>query len=316
MSFAYDVKKELCAKAEIEYTKVRAEYYALLLFCKKFSANKIVFTTEHKYVARRFINFSNTLFTPIIERRTNLNAQKSKSALNTLTFIEPQECERIFTSMGHSERELSLRLNRANIESDEAFAAFVRGAFLACGSVTDPEKNYHLEFSIPHKNLSNDLCKLLSEINEFSVAPKVINRNGVYVVYIKDSEEITDLLTYMGATSCAMQIMGTKAMKQVRNNANRIANSEFANLSKIANASAKHLDAIRVIDSTMGLASLPPELYAVAMLRNEYPEMSLRDIGAALDPPISRSGVNHRMEKILAIAETLKSTQEGGINNA
>ncbi len=310
MSFAYDVKKELCSYSGVEYANIKAEYYGMLLFCKKFSDKKIVFTTEHKYVASRFINLSSTLYAPIIEKRTSLKARKSSSSLNTLTFIEPSQCQKIFAAMGHSAEQLNLRLNRANIETDEAVSSFVRGAFLSCGSVTNPQKRYHLEFSIPHKNLCGDFCKLLGETDDFTVQPKVINRGGVYVVYIKDSEEITDLLTFMGAPVCAMNIMGTKAVKQMRNNANRIANSEVANISKTADASVKQLNALNVISQTAGLASLPPELYEVAKLRINCPEMSLRDIGAALNPPISRSGVNHRMERIMNIAKSIKESGE------
>lgn len=308
MSFAYEAKKELCSQTSIEYSKIRAEYYGMLLFCRKFSDKKIVFATENKYVANRFINFSNTLYSAIIEKRTSLKARSDACALKTLEFVDPEQCAQIFSDMGHGAEQPSLRINRANFESFEDISAFVRGAFLSCGSVTDPEKNYHLEFCVSRKNLCGDFCKLLSEIDEFMVRPKVVNRNGAYVIYIKDSEEITDMLTYMGASVCAMEIMGTKAIKQVRNNVNRIANSELANLSKIANASAKQLNAIRIISAHGGLESLPDELSEVAKLRVLYPEMSLRDIGAALTVPISRSGVNHRMEKIISIAESLNKT--------
>lgn len=310
MSFAYDVKKELCSLPIVDYSYVKAEYYGMLLFCKKFTDKEIIFTTEHKLVAHRFANFSNMLYSPIIERRVGLNARRGENVLNTLTFIEQDKCSQIFEDMGHNSKEISIRLNRGNIDCENATADFIRGVFLSCGSVTDPQKNYHLEFNISHKRLCEDFCKLLSEIDEFIVRPRIISRNGIYVAYIKDSEEITDLLTYMGATNCAMNIIGTKAMKQLRNNVNRIANSEYANLSKIANASSKQIKAIIGIDNKVGLETLPSELYEVAKIRLEYPEMSLRDIGMELSPNISRSGVNHRITKILDIAKNLGVLEE------
>ena len=131
----------------------------------------------------------------------------------------------------------------------------------------------------------------------------MLSRGGAYIAYVKDSEQITDLLTYMGAVTASMQVMGTKALKQVRNAANRRANSEIANLQKTASASARQIKAIKKLKKDGRYNLLPDELKLVAQLRYDYPELSLRDLGAQLDPPISRSGVNHRLEKIIALAD-------------
>ena len=136
--------------------------------------------------------------------------------------------------------------------------------------------------------------------------PKTVVRNGSYVVYFKGSEQICDLLTYIGATNCAMEIMGTKAVKQVRNNINRRINSEVANITKIASASAKQLAAIQKIKDKKGIESLPDDLREIAVLRLENPERSLRDLGQNLSVPISRSGANHRMNRLLEYAEDLE----------
>lgn len=174
---------------------------------------------------------------------------------------------------------------------------------MACGSVTDPNRTYHLEFCIPHKSLCEDICRLIREIQDCSISVKMLCRNGSYIAYIKDSEQITDLVAYIGASNAAMSIMGTKALKQVRNSVNRRANSEIANLQKVALASAAQIKAINKLKQTGKLSSLSDELQQVALLRLEYPELSLRDMGEMLTPPISRSGVNHRMAKLIKLSQ-------------
>ena len=239
---------------------------------------------------------------PIIEKQTALRTKSSDSHLYKIVVVDSDDCKRIYNDFGHIKSQITLRVNRANVYSEELSSAFVRGVFLGCGSVSDPMKSYHAEFCVPHKNLSADLCQILSEITECSFTPKTVLRSGNYVVYFKGSEQICDLLTYIGAPLSAMEIMGTKAVKQVRNNVNRRINSEVANIGKIASASAKQLEAIEYIKKTQGLESLPDDLREIAYLRLENPEMSLRDLGQNLIPPISRSGANHRIQRLLEYA--------------
>lgn len=299
MSFSSDIKKELCLAEVFERDALKAELYGMLLFCKYFSESKIVFTTENKYAGKRFSFLLQNLYMPIIEKQTTLRARNSDCQLYKISVIDSTECKRIFEDFGHSKSMVSLRINRANVYSEELFSAFLRGAFLSCGSVSDPMKGYHAEFCVPHKNLSADLSKLLSEITECELTPKTVVRNSTYVVYFKGSEEICDLLAYIGATNSAMEVMGTKAIKLVRNNVNRRTNGEIANIGRIATASAKQLEAIEHIKKTVGIDSLPDDLREIAYLRLENPEMSLRDLGNSLNPPISRSGANHRMQRLL-----------------
>lgn len=306
MSFSSEVKKELCSVNAVDTEQKKAELYGLLIFSKVFKKDKIVLTTENSDVSKKVTDLLEELYMPIIEKETTLRVRTTEHHLSKISLINADDCLRIFDDYGHHDNDISLRVNRANISSDELVAAFLRGAFEGCGSVSDPMKSYHAEFCVPHKNLSVDLCKILSEIPECDFTPKTVVRNGSYVVYFKGSEQICYLLTYIGATNCAMEIMGTKAVKQVRNNINRRINSEVANITKIASASAKQLAAIQKIKDKKGIESLPDDLREIAVLRLENPEMSLRDLGQNLSVPISRSGANHRMNRLLEYAEDLE----------
>ena len=303
MSFSSEIKNELCRQPADDRELMMSELYGMMLFGREFRENGITFTTENQCAAKRFSFLAETLFMPIIEKQTALRTKTSHSRLYKIKIIDSNDCKRIFETYGHGGRQVTLRVNRANLSTDSCTAAFVRGAYLSCGSVTDPMKSYHAEFSVPYKNLSADLCKLLKEVTESSFTPKTVTRSGSYIVYFKGSEQICDLLTYMGAPINAMEVMGTKAIKQVRNNVNRQINGELANIGKIASAAARQLEAIEYIKRTKGLESLPDELKQIALLRVENPDMSLRDLGQHLSPPISRSGANHRMQRLLELAE-------------
>ncbi|MDD6225661.1 MAG: DNA-binding protein WhiA [bacterium] len=305
MSFASQVKKELCSDTSSSSQLLRAELYGMMLFAKKFSEKAITFKTENNYTVNRYVNLAMNLFCPLIEKTSILKAKKNNTRLYTVNFIDENDCRRIFEDFGHYSRQINLRINWANLDNRDDMASFMRGVFLSCGSITDPEKSYHLEFSVPYKNLCEDLCRVIEELFQSELRPRVTNRSGIYVVYIKGSEEITDLLTFMGAPNSAMEIMGAKAVKQVRNNVNRRRNSEIANIQKSAAASAVQINAIEKIKNKKGLESLPDDLREIALLRLENPDMSLRSLGQALTPEISRSGVNHRIHRILQIAEDL-----------
>ena len=306
MSFSSEVKRELSLRESFDRDTLRAELYGMLLFGKVFRDNQIVFTTESVHAGRKLTFLLQNLFMPIIEKQTTLSPKSGETKLYKLLLIDSDECRRVYESFGHSGKEVTLRVNRANVSSEELSAAFVRGVFLSCGSVSDPMKSYHAEFCVPYKNLAADLCKILSEVTECAFTPKTVVRNGNYIVYFKGSEQICDLLTYIGAPIQAMELMGTKAVKQVRNNINRRINGEIANIGKVASASARQLDAIERIKRGRGLESLPDDLREIALLRLENPEMSLRDLGANLSVPISRSGANHRMQRLLEYAGGLE----------
>ena len=237
--------------------------------------------------------------------RRKLNRKSLRDKQITVTSPDFPSRNILLKFFGHSSDELSLHINRANFDSEESFPSFLRGAFLSYGNVTDPQKDYHLEFVSPFQNLAKDLSYLIEEIEQLAVKPKIINRKGSFIVYLKDSDGISDLLTLIGAQMSALQIIQEKMLKSVRNTVNRKINSETANSNKTAKASAKQLLAIDKIKKKRGLESLPNDLYELAILRVENPESSLRELGEMLSPPISRSGVNHRIERIMELAEEL-----------
>lgn len=305
MSFSYNTKKELCSADSQSPACMRAECYGFLLFARTFSYNQIIFNTENSYTAVRFMDLIAATYNAITEKKTLLTGKKDRERLFTMSVPLESDCERIFSELGYSKTDVSLRINRANLDDEDTLPAFLRGAFLCCGSVSDPKKDYHLEFSVPYKNLCSDLCRVISEVSTRGKEPKQVKRKGMFVAYIKDSEEIADLLTYMGAPIAAMELMQEKILKSIRNNVNRKTNSEIANINKTAKASAVQIEAIEKIKRKKGLDFLSDDLKSIATLRLEYPEHSLRDLGEMLTPPISRSGANHRMKRILEIADSI-----------
>ena len=174
---------------------------------------------------------------------------------------------------------------------------------MCCGSVTDPNSDYHLEFAVNRLHIANDLQTLL---DEYLIRPNVTRRNAGYLVYYKGCRKIEDLLTLMQATNCSMSMMEVEIMKGVRNRVNRATNCETANLSKSLEAGQKQTDAIQHIRQTVGLSALPPELYEIAVLRRDNPEASLSELGKMLSEPLSRSGANHRLQKIVKFASQIK----------
>ena len=305
MSFSSDTKKELCKVNSKLDEMNKAEAYGLLLFCKKFSDTEISFKTESSETTKRFAELTASCTGSVVEIKKSLSARKNKASLYRVSIPNIEDCKRIFDYFGHSSKHPSLRINRANIENDECFSSFLRGVFLVCGNVTNPEKDYHMEFVVPHMHLASDLERIISEIEEIHTDPSVIKRKGSYVVYIKGSDHIADMLTYIGAPMSTLEIIQNKMLKSVRNRVNRKINSETANIKKTADASAKQLRAIELIRTKRGLDFLPDDLRELAQVRLDNPEYNLRELGAALSAPISRSGANHRIQRIMDIAREL-----------
>lgn len=191
------------------------------------------------------------------------------------------------------------------IKNDECIRAFIRGAFLGGGSISDPEKNYHMEFVTNNEDFANSLKDL---INTLDFNCKIVSRKNNYVVYLKESEQISDLLSIIGGHHALLSLQSTKIVKEMRNNVNRIVNCETANLTKTVNASVRQVENIRLIEETIGIDSLPENLQEIARLRVECEDMTLKELGEMLNPPIGKSGVNHRLRKIEEVANKLRKS--------
>lgn len=183
---------------------------------------------------------------------------------------------------------------------ENCLAAFIRGVFLTCGTIVAPESAYHLEFALSDPTRSQQFADLLCELG-FSA--KITVRRGVRAVYLKESEMIEDLFTYIGAPQVALQIMNTKIMRDIRNNENRRANCDTANIYKSTGAAALQIRSIRQLSESGKLATLPKSLQVTAALRLENPEVSLIELAELHEPPITKSGVSHRLQKLVAAAE-------------
>lgn len=296
MSFSSQVKEELCEIFPLSACCRKAQAYGMVELAHAFTEDAVSIQTEHRKVAECYAVLTGEMLgmppLPIADG----------GGFYMVSVEDASVRRRLLAYFGHTARDLSIRLNRANLECDHCLSAYVRGAFLSCGAIVNPESSYHLEFCVPVYNLSRDLLTLLRELG---LNAKYICRKGNHVVYLKESEQIEDCLTMMGAVNASLELMNVKLVKNIRNNANRVANCESANIDKTVAASAAHVEAIRKIVSAGGVELLPEDLRELAMLRLENPELSLRELGEELSQPLSRSGVNHRLQRILSIAEDL-----------
>lgn len=310
MSFASEVREELCKINSTDLYEMRAELYGFLLFANSFKYTEIVFSTENIKAARRFCNLLSECTGSISEMTSIKTNKKSGAYLHTVTVPDSEDIKNVFAFVMHMEKELNLRINKAIIDDREYACSFLRGVFLCCGSVSDPEREYHMEFVVPYLNLTKDLCSVIKFIGE-GIGEKefksgYVMRKSNYVVYIKDKDTIAEMLALMGAYNANIKFIQEIIHKDIINRTNRKINSEIANSNKTAKVAAIQLEAIEKIKKNNLFDTLPDDLKELAMLRIENPEMSLRELGDNLSIPISRSGVNHRMDRILKLAQEIK----------
>ncbi len=208
----------------------------------------------------------------------------------------------ILETFGFSCREtLALHINLPIIEEETRKAYFLRGAFLAGGSVTDPTKGYHLELATTHQGVARECDALLWEI--FGFSPKSTPRGGNIVLYLKQSDRISDFLTYLGAPVAAMGIIEARLEKELNNRVNRCCNCDDANTSKVVDAAQAQLRAIRALRKNGRMETLPPKLLQAARAREENPEASLLELAAMMDPPITKPAMSHRLRRLTELAE-------------
>lgn len=304
MSFSSEAKKELCRQIPADRGCLRAETCGLLLFGRQFSCQGISLITENRAVSDIFCQLLSGQGV-MVERISSLSRKKAGNQVYTVSVPDENDRRMLVESLGCTGKGGQAYIPGEGLLGPGEVEAFLRGAFLACGTVTDPKKDYHLEFVCPTQRLAQDMALLLNQKSKLGLEPGMISRKGDFVVYLKGSEQIADLLTYLGAQQASMELIQVKMLKEVRNYVNRTTNFTTANIGKTASAAAQQIRAIQKIERKMGLEGLPEDLRELAQLRLDNPEMSLRELGESLSEPISRSGVNHRLRRILEIAEDI-----------
>ena len=291
MSFSADVKSELCKLSITKECCIIAELYGFMLYANQFGKEKIKIHLDNVAVRKRMFN---------LLRKALKNVYIIDDGTGTVVVEDADVIEKIFDLFGYEFTSSSLHINRAVVEEDCCREAFIRGAFLASGYLSNPEKEYHMEFVTTHFNISSELLLLLDEM-EFTA--KMINRRGNHVIYYKGSEMIEKMLTFMGASNSAMELMLKKVEKNLKNNINRKVNCEISNLTKTADASAQQIDAIETLKEKNKFDDLPKPLKEVAELRLANPELTLGELAKMCVPPITKPGLSGRMRKIIKLAK-------------
>lgn len=300
MSFSFDTKNELCRLPVQKLCCARAEAYGILLYCHTFSATEVRIITENPNFAARLPRLFQRAFDIRFDRQPETVEAGGKLVFQ---ISEREKLDHIINLLGYEPRQnLALHINFAMVEEDCCRASFLRGCFFAGGSVTDPLKRYHLELTSSHLQASRELGVLL---RESGYPPKSVSRNGSFVTYFKQSEQIEDFLTLIGAPVAAMKLMSAKLEKDLRNDVNRRLNCDSANLDKAVVAAQSQGEAIRKLQAAGRLMELPDKLQQTAALRLEYPELTLSELAEEFDPPVTKSCLNHRLRKLVELAAGL-----------
>lgn len=299
-SFSYRAKNEIIQRINSR-DKADACLMGVLLCANSLNDREITVLTENKLLRDFFVFNVNRILECDDGVEVNEIQRKHSAVLYDLCI--PRSQDRLFI-LDYFQLDQSRGMSRDDLPKAKYYPYVVGGIFLACGSVNNPEKKYHMEFVMPSLELCNSLGLLL--IDNYGIVPKHVERKHYQIVYIKDSENIIDILTMMGAQMASLEIMNVKMMKDVKNKINRSMNCDNANIDKALGAAERQISDIELIDSTMGLDSLPDTLRDIARIRYENIDFTLKELGAAMEPPISRSGANHRMQKIAEIAENIR----------
>lgn len=294
MSFSSDAKAELCRLRLDRKCCTLAEAYGVLLYCNTFSPAEIRIITASEDFSARLPRLFKRAFGLAFDRVPPEGAAGKRSFIIT----DREKISRIFAAFGlDSDTALTHHINFGVIEEDCCKASFIRGAFLAGGSVTDPEKRYHLELATPHHSVSREAYSVLLETE---LSPKEAQRGANSLLYFKQADAIADFFTRIGASSTAMDIMTAKVEKEMRNTITRQINCDSANTDKTVAAAQEQIDAIRRIVKQYGLDALPETLRDTALLRLANPEVSLSELAQLSIPPVTKSCLSYRLRKIIA----------------
>jgi len=298
LSFSAAAKAEICRNSPARHCCALAECFGILLFCNSFNANSIRIITE----SREFARILPKLFKKAFSMDFDIQPDPDAAGKMNFQITDPDKITDIMDWYGFDPQDtLSVHINLAVIEEECCKAAFLRGAFLAGGSVTDPGKGYHMELNTTHQSVAREGFSLIQESLDF--APKSAARGGGQVLYLKQSDMISDFLTYLGAPVAAMGIMEAKLEKELNNRVNRRCNCDDANISKVVEAAQEQLNAIQTLKLTGNFDNLPAKLHQAAVAREKNPEASLTELAAMMEPPITKPAMNHRLKKLVRMAQ-------------
>lgn len=306
MSFSGEVKEELSVHLSSPRHCQIAELSAIIMMCGKIFRSaggrmEIKVQTENLAVARKYFTLLKKTFNIYTDVCVRMNKSGSGTRIYLLVVRGCEDVEKMIQA-------LKLHRMGSNISSlltgkSCCKRAFIRGAFLAAGSISDPEKFYHFEIVCDTQQQASEIQSM---INSFEIDSKIVPRKKYYVVYIKEGAQIVDMLNIMEAHVSLMKLENLRIVKEMRNSVNRRVNCETANINKTVSAAVKQLDDIRYIESINGFANLSESLVEMAELRLHHPDATLKELGEMADPPVGKSGVNHRLRKLSEYAEKMR----------
>ena len=313
MSFSSRVKEELSRQISPARHCRIAEIAAILSLCGRIQISAedrycIRIHTENVAVARKYFTLLKKTFNIVTDVTIRRNVHLRKNRVYTVTVGRHEDACRVLQAAKLIGADGEIRENLSvirNVVTQQACCrrAFIRGAFLAAGSVSDPEKFYHFEIVCATEAKAEQLREIMST---FDLDAKIVKRKKYYVVYIKEGSQIVDVLNVMEAPVSLMELENIRILKEMRNSVNRQVNCETANINKTVAASVKQIRDIEYIRDTIGFESLPENLEQMAQARLLKPDATLKELGEALEPPVGKSGVNHRLRRLSELAEKLR----------
>lgn len=312
MSFASQIKKEL-TDIQVDDCCVRAEVAALIRMNGTISVSKERFTldvqTENAAIARRIYSLIKSIYSYPVELLVRKKMKLKKNNVYIIRLVKNVSELLSELDILHGPYEFVRTISNSYLKKTCCRKAYLRGAFLAGGSVNNPEtSSYHLEIFNFHKEHNDSLCELL---NTFDLRARVLERRNGYITYVKEAEKITEFLIIIGANNALFKFEDVRIIRDMRNSVNRLVNCETANLNKTIGASFRQVESIRLIEETIGLDALPERLREIAIIRKAHQEVSLKELGELVGSgKISKSGVNHRLKKIDELADKIRRGED------
>jgi DNA-binding protein WhiA len=309
LSFSGMVKEELSRQISPARHCRIAETAALLCACGRITAKEnLRIQTENAAVVRKCFTLLQKTFNIETEIAIRESCQMKKGNVYFVEICDPNEIRNVLQGTKLSVNRETLCFDNTLVTQQSCCKrAFIRGAFLASGSISDPEKGYHFEIVCPDRQKAEQLQEL---IRSFQIDAKIVLRKKSYVVYVKEGAQIVDILAVMEANVALMNLENIRILKEMRNSVNRKVNCETANINKTVSAAVKQIEDIRLIESQKGFHTLNEGLAEIAELRLQYPEATLKELGMMLNPQVGKSGVNHRLRKLSEIADELRNNKE------